>query len=420
MTLTPALNVALLLAEMVVYFGAMLALFRARGTLGIGAFFCALGSLHFMETYLAASFYVALPFGVSLSPGSVVLFSGKLALLLLVYIREDATVARQPIYGLFLGNSLALALVVLLRAHHAIPAPGQPGDLSFLDQMGLLMAWGTVLLFLDCIAIILVYERFSRTLRSWPVFAIWAALAVVLTFDQLGFFAVLNLGLGVPLSAGVGGWAGKLVAAAVYAAMLAIYLARFERSSESPSQRISDVFDALTYRQRYEKLQVASRHDAVTQVLHRGQFDTLGRDLLAVSKTSGQPVSLLLVDIDDFKMVNDSHGHQVGDQVLRRLAAALTEGLRRGDFVVRYGGDEFAIFAPGVTHRGAMQLASMVRERVEAVTLPAGIKPQSVSIGVATTPDDGETLTELLGTADKRLYLAKGSGRDRAIGAMES
>lgn len=416
----PALNVVLLLAEMVVYFGAMLALFRARGTLGIGAFFCALGSLHFMETYLAASYYVALPFGVSLSPGSAVMFAGKLALLLLVYIREDAVVARQPIYGLMLGNALVIALVVLLRAHLAVPAPGQPADLSFLDQMGLLMAWGTLLLFLDCIAIILLYERLSRQMKAWPIFTIWASLALVLTFDQIGFFAVLNLALGVPLSAGIGGWAGKIAASGLYAVMLAFYLTRFERSAETGSPRISDVFDTLTYRQRYEKLERDARYDALTQVLHRGQFDSLGRDLLAVAKTSGQPLSLLLVDIDDFKEINDNHGHPVGDQVLRKLAVALKEGLRRGDYVVRYGGDEFAIFAPGVSHPGAMQIAAMIGQRVEATILPEGISPQSVSIGVATTPDDGETLTELLTTADKRLYVAKGSGRDRAVGAFDS
>ncbi len=348
------------------------------------------------------------------------LFSGKLALLLLVYIREDATVARQPIYGLMLGNALLIALVLLLRLHHAIPAPGQPADLTFLDQMGLLMAWGTLLLFLDCIALILIYERISRSLGAWPLLTIWLALALVLTFDQIGFFGVLNLALGVPLSAGLGGWVGKLVAAALYATMLTMYLARYEQATGPSSRRIADVFDALTYRQRYEKLQAASRYDALTQVLHRGQFDTLGHDLLAVAKTSGQPMSLLLVDIDSFKEVNDVHGHPVGDAVLRKLAAALKEGLRRGDYVVRYGGDEFAVFAPGVSHAGAMQLADMVRQRVQAATLPEGITAQSVSIGVATTPDDGEALADLLAMADKRLYVAKGAGRDQAIGALDT
>ncbi|MEP9350986.1 GGDEF domain-containing protein [Xanthobacter sp. KR7-225] len=413
-------NVALLLVEMVAYFAAMLALFRARTTLGIGAFFCALGSLHFMETYLAASYYVALPFGVSLSPGSVVMFAGKLALLLLVYIREDAVVARQPIYGLMLGNAILLVLVALLRTHYTTPAPGAPGDLAFMDQIGVLMAWSTLLLFIDCLALILVYERLSRLFRGRLVLTIWLALALVLTLDQIGFFAVLNLSLGVPLSAGIGGWAGKLAAAAVYAGLLALYLTRFERPRETPSLRISDVFDVLTYRQKYEKLEIASRHDALTQVLHRGQFDQLGHDLLAVAATSGQPLSLLLVDVDGFKEVNDGHGHPVGDEVLRRLATTLKEGLRRGDYVVRYGGDEFAVFTPGVNHNAAMQIAAMLRNRVEATSLPPGIRAQSVSIGIATTPDDGQTLTDLLATADKRLYAAKDAGRDRIVGAFET
>lgn len=413
-------NVALLLVEMVTYFAAMLALFRARATLGIGAFFCALGSLHFMETYLAASYYVALPFDVSLSPGSVVMFAGKLALLLLVYIREDAIVARQPIYGLMLGNAILLVLVALLRTHYTTPAPGMPADLAFMDKIGVLMAWGTLLLFIDCLALILVYERLSRLLRGRLVLTIWLALALVLTFDQIGFFAVLNLSLGVPLSAGIGGWAGKLAAAAVYAGMLALYLARFERPRNAPSPRIADIFDVLTYRQKYEKLEIASRHDSLTQVLHRGQFDQLGHDLLAVAATSGQPVSLLLVDVDGFKEVNDGHGHPVGDEVLRRLATTLKEGLRRGDYVVRYGGDEFAVFTPGVNHNAAMQIATMIRHRIEATPLPPGIKAQSVSIGIATTPDDGQTLTDLLATADKRLYVAKGAGRDRIVGAFDT
>jgi diguanylate cyclase (GGDEF)-like protein len=413
-------NVALLLVEMVAYFAAMLALFRARATLGIGAFFCALGSLHFMETYLAASYYVALPLEVSLSPGSVVMFAGKLALLLLVYIREDAVVARQPIYGLMLGNAILLVLVALLRTHYTTPAPGMPADLAFMDQMGVLMAWGTLLLFIDCVVLILLYERLSRLFRGRLVPTIWTALAVVLTFDQLAFFMVLNLSLGVPLSAGIGGWIGKLAAAAVYAGLLALYLSRFEHRRDEPSPRLADVFDTLTYRQKYEKLEIASRHDALTQVLHRGQFDPLGRDLIAVAGTSGQPLSLLLVDVDGFKEVNDGHGHPVGDEVLRRLAGALKEGLRRGDYVVRYGGDEFAIFTPGVNARAALQIATMIRQRVEAVPLPDGIRAQSVSIGIATTPEDGASLTDLLATADKRLYAAKGAGRDRTVGAFDA
>ena len=93
-------NLLLLGGDALLYFAVLTALFRARHRLGIGAFFCALGVMHFIETYLASIFYVSLPLGIVTSPGSTVLFTGKLMLLLLVYIREDATVVRQPIYGL--------------------------------------------------------------------------------------------------------------------------------------------------------------------------------------------------------------------------------------------------------------------------------------------------------------------------------
>ena len=407
-------NVLLLLGEMALYFGAMLALFRLRDRLGLGVFFCALGSFHFMETYLAAAYFVPLPFGISLSPGSVVLFSGKLALLLLVYIREDALVARQPIYGLFIGNLLLMALVLLLRQHDAMSAPGAPADLAFMDAMGVLMLWGT--LFVDSIAMILVYEHLARRLPRLPTLAVWLTLVLVLTFDQAAFFGVLSLAMGVPWTAGVGGWVGKLAASGVYAVMIAQYLARFELAGAAPHRPIADIFQALTYRQRYEDLKRESRRDALTQVLHRGQLEPLGRDLLAVARTTGRPVSLLLIDVDSFKDVNDRHGHPTGDDVLRRLAASLTTGLRQSDHVVRYGGDEFAVFAPGVDHAGALRLAEQLGRRVGAMSLPPGVPRQSLSIGIATAPQDGQALTDLLDAADKRLYAAKAAGRDRVVG----
>jgi len=87
------INGLLLLGEAAVYFGLMALVFRLRNRFGIGLFMCVLGVMHFLETYLASVFYVALPFGV-VSPGSTVLFSGKLIMLLLLYIKEDARIAR--------------------------------------------------------------------------------------------------------------------------------------------------------------------------------------------------------------------------------------------------------------------------------------------------------------------------------------
>src|SRR6201996_7753211 len=142
-----AVNALLLGADAILYFIVLAGLFRARHRLGIGAFFCALGVMHFLETYLASILYVPLPFGIVASPGSSVLFTGKLMLLLLVYIREDARVVRQPIYGLLIGNLLMVALAALMRHHAVIPlGPDRVADFAFLDEMGALMVWGTAVL----------------------------------------------------------------------------------------------------------------------------------------------------------------------------------------------------------------------------------------------------------------------------------
>ena len=197
-------------ADALVYFAVLAGLFRLRHRLGIGAFFCALGVMHFIETYLASIFYVTLPLGIVTSPGSSVLFTGKLMLLLLVYIREDAKVVRQPIYGLLIGNLLMVALAALMR-HHSLAqlGPGGMADFAFLDQMGALMVWGTALLFIDCILIVILYEHSRTWLRDRVFLRLALAGAAVLTFDQFGFYAGLHLLTGAPVSVLLGGWAAK-------------------------------------------------------------------------------------------------------------------------------------------------------------------------------------------------------------------
>src|ERR1044072_1575293 len=156
-------NVLLLIGEALLYFLALSALLRARTRLGLGAFFCALRVMHFLETFLASIFYISLPFDMVSPPGSTVLFTGKLMMLLLLYVREDAVVVRQPIYGLLFGNVLLFALAYLMRRHTSVSlTPGRTADFTFLNEMGALMMWGTAVLFVDCILIFLLYER-SRT-----------------------------------------------------------------------------------------------------------------------------------------------------------------------------------------------------------------------------------------------------------------
>jgi hypothetical protein len=250
-------NLLLLVADAALYFAVLALLFRLRSHIGIGAFFCALGVMHFLETYLASVAYVSLPLGIVTSPGSTVLFTGKLMLLLLVYVREDAAVVRQPIYGLLIGNMLLVVLAYLMRNHALIPlAPDRIADLGFLNSMGVLMVWGTAVLFIDCILIILLYER-SRDWLGQQVFARLALSgAVVLTFDQIAFFAGLHVMTGAGAAVLIGGWAAKMGAVAFYSVLVTIYLRYCEHPWRigNSTARIGDVFDVLTYRERYEEL----------------------------------------------------------------------------------------------------------------------------------------------------------------------
>jgi diguanylate cyclase (GGDEF)-like protein len=139
------------------------------------------------------------------------------------------------------------------------------------------------------------------------------------------------------------------------------------------------------------------------------------------SQRSGLPLSLLMLDVDHFKQYNDTFGHPAGDEVLRQLARVLNDTRRANDVVARYGGEEFALILVDTAKFTAAKVAERVRERVEAhdfadvankIMKKTGI---SVSIGVATFPDDGTDAEGLVRAADTALYAAKRAGRNRVV-----
>ena len=292
--------------------------------------------MHFLETYLASILYVALPFGIVASPGSTVLFTGKLMLLLLVYIREDAVVVRQPIYGLLIGNLLLFALAFLTRQHGAAAfAADRQADFGFLDEMGALMVWGTLILFADCIMMILLYERLRKPFGDYVLARLLLTGALILSFDQVAFYAGLHYLTGAPLSVLFGGWVAKMAMVGLYSVLGAVYLRKLElpRISKKRPPRVSDVFDLLTYRERYEDLLARSGRDALTGALDRGRLETSGRRRVEEAALAGRPLSLLVIDIDHFKSFNDRYGHASGDIVLLRIvriiAGCVGAGRRR-------------------------------------------------------------------------------------------
>ncbi|SDN84678.1 GGDEF domain-containing protein [Phyllobacterium sp. OV277] len=410
-----ALNILLLMIEALVYFAVMTALLHWRKRYGLGVFLCALGVMHFLETYLAAFFYIQLPFGI-ISPGSTVLFSGKLMMILLLYIKEDALTVRQPIYGLLIGNFLLIGLLFIARNHETVQlVTSRQPDLDFVDEMGMLMVLGTALLFIDAIAIILFYEKLGRFFARHQAIRIFIVSAVILSFDQIGFFVALHYVAGTPVSALWGGWVAKLGAALVYSLMVTAYLRWFKDEPQNERRAsLRGVFETLTYREKYERLLEETGRDSLTGARDRRSLTSEGPRLFAEARKEGSTFSLIAIDLDDFKSINDTYGHQTGDMVLQQTARKMLANTRKTDHFYRYGGEEFIGICQGLSSQGSSALAERLRTAVEASPYQ-NVKNVTISIGVANFPGDGENFDQLFAKADERLYRAKRTGKNKVI-----
>jgi len=159
-----------------------------------------------------------------------------------------------------------------------------------------------------------------------------------------------------------------------------------------------------------------STMDGLTGVANRKSFDAVIRKSAGDAMNSGEELALLMIDIDHFKTVNDSWGHQTGDIVLRHLAITLQKAVRGGDFVARYGGEEFAVILPRTDGKAAVSVAENIRLALARepllLDLTPPMTPITVSIGAACY-EPGESLAQWVGKADAALYSAKRDGRDR-------
>jgi diguanylate cyclase (GGDEF)-like protein len=174
---------------------------------------------------------------------------------------------------------------------------------------------------------------------------------------------------------------------------------------------LADEKEVLALKQRYE----FSVIDGLTGAINRKHFDDRLIVELAYAKRHQSDVSLLLLDLDHFKTINDHHGHQAGDAVLRQLAAAVKAALRVEDVFARYGGEEFAIIARGIGSAEALTFAERMRRIVEEATFEHEGAPLAVtvSVGAATLADCNQpSVDQLMRLADSALYRAKAAGRN--------
>jgi diguanylate cyclase (GGDEF)-like protein len=175
---------------------------------------------------------------------------------------------------------------------------------------------------------------------------------------------------------------------------------------------------ALTHVTRLRTVEELADVDGLTGVNNKRYFQKrLGEEVLKAD--TGMPLSLLLLDIDHFKIYNDTNGHLDGDDVLRKVGQLLKSSVREDDVVARYGGEEFVVLYPGTGKEDAARLAEGLREAVAFQVFPNGARQPSgaltISGGVATFPEDAQTGVELVRSADQALYDAKGLGRNRIV-----
>jgi diguanylate cyclase (GGDEF)-like protein len=192
---------------------------------------------------------------------------------------------------------------------------------------------------------------------------------------------------------------GVNLTALILIAYVAMVIARAQRRTRDAAIRLSTV-------------------DSLTGLFNRSFFFAAMEREIARSARSGRGFCLLMMDLDELKLINDRLGHFYGDRVLRGVGEVITLGVRRIDTAARYGGDEFVVLLPETDPTGAFVLAEKIRLGVHAmpIEIEGGTPSPSLSIGVVSYPDDGRTSDELIISADGAMYTSKRAGKDRVTG----
>ncbi len=165
------------------------------------------------------------------------------------------------------------------------------------------------------------------------------------------------------------------------------------------------------------KLELLAREDPLTKLHNRRYLLELFENEFERSKRYGLVTSILMIDIDFFKKINDTYGHLIGDEVLRKMADCIRNNLRKSDISGRFGGEEFLIVLPETTIENAFIAAEKLRKSVSELQFSSGDKTFSItcSIGIAKSAEDISDITTLIGYADQALYVAKDLGRNRVV-----
>jgi diguanylate cyclase (GGDEF)-like protein len=185
---------------------------------------------------------------------------------------------------------------------------------------------------------------------------------------------------------------------------------------EAISIHAAVALERTSFYQRSEDLRKISITDSLTELYNRRFFQDRLTEEIERAKRYPQSLSLIMLDIDNFKKYNDTYGHQAGDEALRITAGILRNSIRNIDVVARYGGEEFAVILPMTEASAAKDIAERIRGGVDCRYFPdeflRSTVKLSVSLGIASFPQDADNLFDLIRNADKALYVAKVGGKN--------
>jgi len=301
--------------------------------------------------------------------------------------------SQAPIFAL-----LAAAGIFVLVVHDLLP-PRALGTAKFVLEGSVAITFATLL-------VVLTGRDQSPFFFTFPLIVGGAALVVSprVTFGLAAAACIAYIiAIAPPGSGGIPpqtvAVVGINITALVLLAYVAMVIAREQRRARDAAIRLSTI-------------------DPLTGLFNRTFFFAAVEREIARSARSGRGFCLLMMDLDELKLINDRHGHFFGDRVLRGVGEVIRSGGRRIDTAARYGGDEFVVLLPETDPTGAYVLAEKIRQEVAELRVPVGasaIHP-SVSIGVVSYPDDGRTSDELMITADTSMYRSKRAGKNRVTG----
>ncbi len=432
------LELAILIGEAVSVYCLVLGAHALRHRWGLAHYYALVGGVTAIMSWVTDAGVAVHYSGITFVVGSTVFYTALLLSVFVVYVFDGPRATRIAI-STIIGVSVLVPLIALtldLQLHLTGNAP-----MVYVPTPSLRLNSASVFAtFMDLIFLAIAWEYMNNRLQ-------WLHLGLRAFLTLLGVMWLDVLLFATGAFAGTGNWLSIMQGTALSRLLVSIFAAPIlwgylywqnriyhtemeQRPVLAIIKEFAEIKRELTMAQQeierrkraewklkqvQEKLRRQATTDPLTGLGNRRQFfKEAGREIKR-ARRYGQPLSLVAIDLDHFKLVNDRHGHQAGDQVLVQVARAGRDTVRDTDLLARLGGEEFAVLLPETSLNQALVMAERLRQALAGVSVQDRNRKTSItaSLGVAQLGDDTATVDDLLNAADRRLYRAKELGRNR-------